>query len=106
MPATVTSPKEIVEVIKDYASIYPNFKLTPQALKMYARLLQDCKVEKIRKAMDHCAKHNKYFPTVAEIREIAAIREPVYFGTPEYEEQQRREEEELQRILATAERFD
>ena len=62
------------KTIVEYLNLYPQTRLEPGSIALYAQLLsEECTVAEVRAAMNCLAKSCKYFPTVAEI--IKSVRE-------------------------------
>lgn len=72
----MTKESEIAKALMPYLVLFPNNKITDEALKMYARILSSLSVAEIDAAMTKLCRTNKFFPAVAEIFEAAkSIRE-------------------------------
>jgi hypothetical protein len=59
----------IRETIIALAAAYPNFSLTPETVIVYERVLNDIDPKLLEAAVLECIANNRFFPTVAEIRE-------------------------------------
>ncbi len=72
--------KTITEVLTVLISAYPATKLTPQAVSVYERILSEVPIEALEAAtLQHIAT-SRFFPTVAELREMA-----LELASPQYQ---------------------
>lgn len=67
----MSNPEEVAQILGMLSVSFPNFKLPPATMKMYAMMLEYLPVEVLRSAVLECASKCKFFPTIAEIRENA-----------------------------------
>jgi len=63
------SSSKTVEILGVLAAAYPNFDLKVQTIKIYCEMLDDLDPELLEQAAKAHMVTNKYFPSVAEIRE-------------------------------------
>lgn len=68
----MTTNAEISEILAMLGAAYPRFKLTKEAVTVYARLLQDIPADELRAAALKCATGNDFFPSVHELRQAIA----------------------------------
>ena len=59
------------EIMAVLATSYPNFKLTAETIKVYKALLEDIPIEYLQAGALKHATENKWFPSVAELRDAA-----------------------------------
>lgn len=80
----VSSQKDVASVVCTYIPMFQGCKLNKNSLDIYTKLLLDLPLENIKKAFEILTTQTKFFPTVAEVREIA---ERLIWDTPFREEQ-------------------
>ena len=67
----LSSKDDIAKVICQYIPMFQACKLEKKSLAIYAKLLQDLPLENITMAFEILVTQTKFFPTVAEVREVA-----------------------------------
>lgn len=60
---------DVIKVLGVLAAAYPNFTLLPETLRIYQEALSDIDTEILEQAAKIHLVTNKYFPTIAELRE-------------------------------------
>lgn len=80
---TVSNVEDVVEMVCEFIPMFQGCKLEEQSLITYSKLLKDLPLENIRVAFEMLTTQTKYFPTVAEVREIAEQ----LIWNPEFREQ-------------------
>jgi hypothetical protein len=63
----MASPEEVMNIMAVLSASYPNFKLPPESLKIYIRMLQHYQADALEAATLSAVKNCKFFPTIAEI---------------------------------------
>ena len=63
--------KEFAEVMVILSSSYPNFKFTKDTVRVYKMMLNDIPLEYLQAGALKHATENKFFPSVAELRDAA-----------------------------------
>ena len=71
----MTNEKEIIRILAPYLVAYPQCKVTAEALIVYANALKTLSLTQIQMAMDKLIRTSKFFPSVAEIYEDAAMNQ-------------------------------
>lgn len=74
-----STQKDVVNLICEYVPMFQGCKLEKNSLLTYSKLLLDLPIENLRKAFEILTTQTKFFPTVAEVREIA---ERLIWDTP------------------------
>lgn len=107
MQSKLTTEEEITTLIGGLAAAYPSVALSTQALKVYVNALLDISPELLAAAVNQLLAQSKFFPSVAEIRQMCLsltstvgrlptgmeawgevlkqIRETGYYGQPYFE---------------------
>jgi hypothetical protein len=67
----VSEQKEVVKLVCQFIPMFQGCKLEKDSLTIYSKLLTDLPLENIRTAFEMLTTQTKFFPTVAEVREIA-----------------------------------
>lgn len=67
----VSEQKEVVKLVCQFIPMFQGCKLEKDSLAIYSKLLTDLPLENIRTAFEMLTTQTKFFPTVAEVREIA-----------------------------------
>ena len=67
----VTKQEDVICLIGSYIPMFQGCKLNQDSLAIYSKLLQDLPLKNIKVAFEMLTTQSKFFPTVAEIREIA-----------------------------------
>lgn len=67
----MATDKEVARILAMVAAAYPNYTLTKETAQVYARLLADVPVEALQAAAMQHTTQSKWFPAVAELRDIA-----------------------------------
>ncbi len=67
----VSEPKDVAKLVCQFIPMFQGFKLNKDSLAIYSKLLQDLPLKNIKVAFEMLTTQSKFFPTVAEIREIA-----------------------------------
>lgn len=76
------SHSEILDVLTMLGAAYPKFKMTPDTVKAYSRLLQDIPIESLKAAALQCATSSEWFPSVYELRRAAVDLRKKADGVP------------------------
>jgi len=64
---------KITQALAILTAAYPNNKITAETIRVYQITLQDIPGDVLEKAILHLTTTNKFFPTVAEIRDAAYL---------------------------------
>jgi hypothetical protein len=67
----VTKQEDVIGLVGTYIPMFQGCKLDKNSLATYSKLLMDLPLENISVAFEMLTTQTKFFPTVAEIREIA-----------------------------------
>jgi hypothetical protein len=67
----VTKQEDVIGLVGTYIPMFQGCKLEKDSLTIYSKLLTDLPLENIRTAFEMLTTQTKFFPTVAEVREIA-----------------------------------
>jgi hypothetical protein len=67
----VSEQKEVVKLVCQFIPMFQGCKLEKESLAIYSKLLMDLPLENIKFAFEMLTTQTKFFPTVAEVREIA-----------------------------------
>jgi hypothetical protein len=67
----VTKQEDVIGLVGTYIPMFQGCKLDKNSLATYSKLLMDLPLENINVAFEMLTTQTKFFPTVAEIREIA-----------------------------------
>jgi hypothetical protein len=67
----VTKQEDVIGLVGTYIPMFQGCKLDKNSLVTYSKLLMDLPLENISVAFEMLTTQTKFFPTVAEIREIA-----------------------------------
>lgn len=67
----MATPEQVAKVCGVMAAAYPNYKLTPQTIHVYARTLGDLPADMLEAAALQCIATSEFFPTVAALRKAA-----------------------------------
>ena len=62
---------DVAKIVCQYIPMFQACKLEKKSLAIYAKLLQDLPLENITMAFEILVTQTKFFPTVAEVREVA-----------------------------------
>lgn len=68
---TMSNQEDIVKLVGQFIPMFQGCKLDKDSLSIYSRLLKDLPLDNIRLAFEYLTTQTKYFPTVAEVREVA-----------------------------------
>lgn len=68
------TPSESVELVRRLMAAFPRHQVTKETVAVYAESLADLEVTAAREAVQEAIVTLKFFPAIAEIREIAARR--------------------------------
>ena len=74
----MATTETVERIIFRLSAVLPDKKLLPEAVDIYRELLEDIPDEVLRKAANQCLLTCRFFPTIAEIREMA---EPINGNT-------------------------
>lgn len=67
----VSKPEDVMKVVHEFTPMFQGCRLEAESLVTYSKLLQDLPLKNIRIAFEYLTTQTKFFPTVAEVREIA-----------------------------------
>lgn len=67
----VSEQKEVAKLVCQFIPMFQGCKLEKESLCIYSKLLTDLPLKNIEVAFEMLTTQTKFFPTVAEIREIA-----------------------------------
>lgn len=67
----MATEKEITKIMGVMAHAYPRYELSADSVKLYAKLLTDIPAEILEASAKQIMAENKFFPSVAEWREMA-----------------------------------
>lgn len=67
----VSEQKEVAKLVCQFIPMFQGCKLEKESLVIYSKLLTDLPLKNIEVAFEMLTTQTKFFPTVAEIREIA-----------------------------------
>ncbi len=62
---------EFLALLWDLIAAFPNAQIGAETIRVYSRKLSDIPTEHLAEAMDQLAGTARFFPTIAEIREVA-----------------------------------
>lgn len=69
----MANEQKITDAIEILAAAFPNNKITQETIRVYQIALSDIPSDVLEKAIIHITTTNKFFPTVAEIRDAAYL---------------------------------
>ena len=67
----VSNLEDVTKLVCEFIPMFQGCKLEAQSLITYSKLLQDLPLENLRIAFELLTTQTKFFPTVAEVREVA-----------------------------------
>lgn len=67
----MATAKEIAKVMGVMVHAYPRFELSPDSIKLYGQLLADIPVEVLEASAKQIMVESKFYPSIAEWREMA-----------------------------------
>ncbi|HWV36404.1 MAG TPA: hypothetical protein VNZ55_12280 [Thermomicrobiales bacterium] len=68
----MTRDERLLAALQDLVHSYPTTKVGPQTLEAYLRDLGDLPIEAVEFACQACVRTNRFFPSIAELRETVA----------------------------------
>jgi hypothetical protein len=93
--------QEVLSIFKILTAAYPRQIIKPETVEIYRVCLMDLDFDDVRKASLQHIQSNVYFPTVAELRDLAKecrLTRKLSLPTPEQEEDARVRREAIQRV--------
>lgn len=103
----ITKSTDIYKLLVRYVVMFPKNEIPPQRVRMYSDRLTNYSLTQITDAMEQIVRSSNFFPTLAEIITVirSNYREPIY-GSPEWEQQERKKAEDKARVIQMLEKSD